>query len=466
MTEPETLPQAGKENKMGVTPIPKLLLNMAAPMVVSMLILACYNVVDSYFVAQISENAVTALSLAFPIQNLLMAVSLGLAVGVNALLARFLGQKQQDMVNRVAMQGLLLAAIGYVLFLLLGAFGMEVYMRNQTDIAEIAAYGTDYLRICLMVSIGVFIQVTFERILQATGRTLCTMMTQGFGALLNIVLDPIFIFTLDFGVSGAAIATVISQCMGALLAFLVNKKMNPDVHFRLKNLPPDWKMMGKILYIGIPSMLMMSVSSVMVFCMNWILIGFSTTAVAVYGLYFKMQSFVLMPAMGMNNGMMPILAYNYGAGNIDRIPQTIQLAAKIDVCFLVLGLLIFQIFPAQLLLIFDASPYLLEIGVPALRIISLHFPVAALCIPLSGSFQALGRSMYSLYTSLARQLGALIPLAWVLSLSGSLDAVWFSYLGAELISLTMSLIFAKKTMAEIHAQFHLPKGHAWPKLKA
>ena len=220
--------------------------------------------------------------------------------------------------------------------------------------------------------------------------------------------------------------------MGALLAFLVNKKMNPDVHFRLKNLPPDWKMMGKILYIGIPSMLMMSVSSV----------------------------------MGMNNGMMPILAYNYGAGNIDRIPQTIQLAAKIDVCFLVLGLLIFQIFPAQLLLIFDASPYLLEIGVPALRIISLHFPVAALCIPLSGSFQALGRSMYSLYTSLARQLGALIPLAWVLSLTGSLDAVWFSYLGAELISLTMSLIFAKKTMAEIHAQFHLPKGHAWPKLKA
>ncbi len=243
--------------------------------------------------------------------------------------------------------------------------------------------------------------------------------------------------------------------MGALLAFLVNKKMNPDVHFRLKNLPPDWKMMGKILYIGIPSMLMMSVSSVMVFCMNWILIGFSTTAVAVYGLYFKMQSFVLMPVMGMNNGMMPILAYNYGAGNIDRIPQTIQLAAKIDVCFLVLGLLIF-----------DASPYLLEIGVPALRIISLHFPVAALCIPLSGSFQALGRSMYSLYTSLARQWGALIPLAWVLSLTGSLDAVWFSYLGAELISLTMSLIFVKKTMAEIHAQFHLPKGHAWPKRKA
>jgi len=452
------------ENKMGVMPIPKLLVTMAAPMMVSMLILACYNVVDSYFVAKINEDALTALSLVFPLQNLMIAMNIGIAVGINAMIARSLGMGDPELVSRTAMQGLILTFCGYLIFLVVGFTAVRPFMESQTDVPRIIDYGADYLRICCVFAFGAFFQVNFERMIQASGRTLATMFTQGAGALLNMVLDPLFIFYFDMGVKGAAVATVVSQCAGCLFAMAVHFCMNRDVKLHLRYLKPDTRIMGKILYIGIPSAMMMSVGSVMVFLLNKILIGFSTTAVAVFGVYFKMQSFVLMPVMGMNNGMIPILGYNYGAGKLDRITDTLKLAFKLALCFMAMGVILFQSFPVWLLNMFEASPDMLAIGVPALRIICLHFPLAGICIPIGACFQALGRGMYSLYTSILRQLGALIPIAWVLSLFGNVDLVWFAFLGAEVVSLTVSIHFLKKTFLSVGACFTMKNGRTWPVL--
>lgn len=439
-----------QENKMGVMPINKLLLSMSVPIIISMLVQAFYNIVDSIFVSRVSENALTAVSLAFPIQNLMIAVGIGLGVGINALVSRFLGEKNFKDVNKTAMQGVLLEAVSYVLFLLFGIFGTRFFMESQTDIGEILNHGDIYLRICSVCSFGLFMQLLFERLLQATGKTLYTMFTQGIGAIINIILDPILIFGLlgapKMGVAGAATATVIGQIVAGALAIWFNVKKNKEIHFQIRNIMPDFHMIGKVLYIGIPSILMASIGSVMTFAMNKILIGFSATAVAVFGVYFKLQSFVFMPTFGLNNGMIPILAYNYGAGKADRIKKTIKYSVFYAVGILVTGFLVFQIAPGGLLELFDASDEMLRIGIPALRIISISFLLAGFNIVVSSVCQALGTSIYSLIVSVARQLLVLVPVAYFMSRTGNIDLVWLSFPISEVVSLLLCIIFLKKTL--------------------
>ncbi len=441
---------------MGVMPEGRLLISMALPLMVSMIVQALYNVVDSFFVARISESALSALSLAFPIQNLMMSVALGIGVGINALTSRALGAKDRDRAERIAMQGILLALLGYGVFLLVGLFVVPFFMSRQTDIREIVDYGTQYLTICCCCGVGIFLQIANERILQSTGRTVCTMITQSTGALINIILDPILIFGLlgfpALGVRGAAIATVTGQCCAAAFAILLNRVLNRDVRLRLRNLRPQPAVMGRILFIGFPSMLMIAIGSVMTFCLNRILLGFSATAVAVYGVYFKLQSFVFMPVFGMNNGMVPIIGYNYGAGNLDRIQKTYRLARTYAMLLMSLGTLLFLLGAPWLLSLFKASPDMLAIGVPALRTICLHFPIAGFCIVTSSLLQALGRSMNSMYISAIRQLLALTPAAWLLSLSGNLNLVWWAFLIAETVSLALCLFFKKRTMAAVRRE--------------
>lgn len=442
-----------QENKMGVMPINKLLVTMSLPMVVSMLVQALYNVVDSIFVAMINENALTAVSLAFPIQNLFIAVGSGVGVGVNALLARALGQKDQRRVNNVAVQGLFLIILCYGLFLIFSLTGVHLFMTSQTDIEEIIGYGDVYLRICCMFSFGLFFQLTFEKLLQATGRTFYTMITQGIGAILNIILDPILIFGLlglpRMGVAGAAAATVLGQIAAAFLALLFNLKKNPDIHFSLKGFRPEKKVISSILYIGIPSILMMAISSVMTFGMNKILIGFSSTAVAVFGVYFKLQSFIFMPVFGLNNGMVPIVAYNYGARKEARIHKTIRYSVYYAVGIMLVGIALFQLAPGPLLQLFSASEHMLSIGIPALRIISIHFILAGFSIIASSVCQALGMSVYSLIVSLVRQMIVLLPAAWLLSLSGNVNAVWWAFPVSELASVIMCIFFLRRTLKRI-----------------
>lgn len=441
------------ENKMGVMPINKLLITMALPMVISMLVQALYNVVDSIFVAMINENALTAVSLAFPVQNLLIAVGSGVGVGINALLSRALGQKDQPRVNKVAMQGILLITICYFLFLVFSFTGVGLFMKAQTDIAQILEYGQTYLQICCAMSFGLFFQFTFERLLQSTGRTFYTMITQGAGAVINIILDPILIFGLlgmpKMGVAGAALATVLGQIIAAGLALFFNYKKNQDVTLKISCLRPDRRILCSILYIGIPSILMMAISSVMTFGLNKILIGFSSTAVAVFGVYFKLQSFVFMPIFGLNNGMVPIVAYNYGAGKEARIHRTIRYAACYAVGIMCLGVILFQAIPGPLLHLFSASNHMLSMGIPALRIISIHFVFAGFSIIASSVCQALGMSVYSLIVSLIRQLIVLLPAAYLLSLSGNVNAVWWAFPIAELVSVLLCILFLKKSLSKV-----------------
>ena len=448
--------ESPQENRMGTQPINKLLISMAAPIMVSMIIQALYNVVDSFFVARISENALTGVSLAFPIQNLMMSVVLGIGVGVNALSSRSLGQQDKPQAERIAMQGIFMALVGYVIFLLLGLFAVRPFMLAQTDIREIVDYGSEYLTICCCCSIGIFMQIINERILQSTGRTLCTMFTQGAGAIINIILDPILIFGLfgfpELGVRGAAWATVIGQCCAAIFATTMNLLVNKDIRLRISNLKPQLQTISRIFVIGCPSMLMMAIGSVMTFFLNKILLGFAATAAAVFGVYFKLQSFVFMPIFGMNNGMVPIIGYNYGAGKKERIRKTYRLAVCYAVSIMCLGILLFQLKADWLLSLFQASPDMLEMGIPALRIISLHFPIAGFCIVTSSLLQALGRSMYSLYISVIRQLFALLPAAWLLSLSGNLAMVWWAFPIAETVSLLLCLYFKQRTMKAINAE--------------
>lgn len=442
-----------QENKMGIMPINKLLISMALPMIISMLVQALYNVVDSIFVAMINENALTAVSLAFPIQNLLIAVGSGVGVGINALLSRALGQKDLKRVDKVAMQGLLLIVLCYFLFLIFSLTGVHIFMKAQTDSQQIIQYGDVYLRICCSLSFGLFLQFTFERLLQSTGRTFYTMITQGMGAIINIILDPILIFGLlglpKMGVAGAALATVIGQMAAAALAFLFNLKKNHDVHLRLSELKPDRRILTSILYIGIPSILMMAISSVMTFGLNKILIAFSSTAVAVFGVYFKLQSFIFMPIFGLNNGMVPIVAYNYGAGKEKRIHTTIRYAACYAIGIMCLGVILFQAIPGPLLQMFSASEHMLSMGIPALRIISIHFVFAGFSIIASSVCQALGQSVYSLIVSLIRQLIVLLPAAYLLSLSGNVNAVWWSFPIAEVVSVLLCMIFLRKTLKKV-----------------
>lgn len=442
-----------QENKMGIQPVGKLLANMAIPMMISMLVQAFYNVVDSIFVARISENALTALSLAFPLQTLCIAVGSGTAVGMNAVLSRSLGEKKQDMVNRSANTGIFLFICSYIVFALIGMFLVKPFFLVQTDVEEIVAYGVDYSTICLCFSMGLFGQFCFERLLQATGRTTLAMVTQLIGALTNIVLDPILIFGL-FGmprmeVAGAAWATVIGQCLAAVVAVILNVKCNPDVHFIPKLIRFDKDIAAEIYRVGLPSIIMQSIGSVMTFCMNKILIAFTTTATAVFGAYYKLQSFIFMPVFGLNNAMVPILSYNYGAEKPERVKKTVRLSILTAIGIMALGTLAFELVPDVLLSMFDPSEHMLQIGKVALRIIGVHFVMAGFCIPAGSVCQAIGNPVYSLITSVCRQLLVLIPVAWLLAQTGRLELVWLAFPIAELVSLILSAIFLRKTMHKV-----------------
>lgn len=433
------------ENKMGVMPVNKLLISMSLPMMISMLVQALYNVVDSVFVAKVNENALTAVSLAFPVQNLMIAVAVGTGVGINALLSKSLGEKNFEKVNRVANNAVFLSAVSYMVMLFIGIFGVGVFYRSQTADVQIIDYGIWYTRICCCCSFGVFLQVTMERLLQSTGRTFYTMIIQGTGAIINILLDPILIFGL-FGfprmeAAGAAAATVTGQIIAAGLAVIINQKVNKEVRLQMKGFSPDGRTIGQIYKVGFPSIIMQSIASVMTYGMNLILMAFTSTATAVFGVYFKLQSFIFMPVFGLNNGMIPIIAYNYGADNRQRVVQTIRYSIFYAVSIMAVGTLIFQMFPADLLTMFEASDTMLQIGVPALRAISVSFIVAGYCIVCGSVFQALGNGVYSLMVSIARQLFVLLPVAYLLSRLGNVNYVWWSFPIAEMASLIMSTIF-------------------------
>lgn len=443
-----------KENKMGVMPVGKLLFTMSLPIMISMLVQALYNVVDSMFVARVSENALTALSIAFPIQNLMIAVSVGLGVGLNAVVSRALGAKDTKGVNRAATNGIMLMFICGLLFMLGGATLVRPYFEMQTDIEEIVTSGIDYTSIVMMGSMGVFMQILFERLLQSTGRTMLTMFSQGVGAIINIIFDPIFIFGYfgfpKMGVAGAAYATILGQWVAALLGLILNIRMNPEVSINMKGFRPHGATIRLILSIGIPSVVMQSIGSVMTFLMNQILIAFSSTAVAVFGVYFKLQSFVFMPVFGLTNGTVPIVAYNFGARKGDRMKKTIQYSVYAAIVIMICGALIFQSIPDKLLMLFDASDEMLRVGVPALRIISLSFPLAGFGIGAGAVFQALGFSVYSMIISLIRQLVVLIPCAYLIGmLTGDVTGVWWAFVVAEVVSLTVSALYLRRVNRDV-----------------
>ena len=434
-----------RENKMGVMPVGRLLMNMALPMILSMLVQALYNVVDSVYVSQVSESAVTALSLAFPVQNLLIGFAVGIGVGVNSLLSKSLGQKDQQMANKTAGNGILLILIAAAIFMIFGMTASRPYFAMQSKVAQTVEGGTAYLSICCVFCLGVFVEVLGERLLQSTGRTVYTMITQGVGAVINIVLDPILIhgrFGLPaMGVAGAAVATVIGQWVAAILAVIFNLKCNPEVHFGLRYIKPNLKIIRAILTVGVPSIIMNGIGSIMNFGMNQILQSFMETATSVFGIYFKLQSFFLMPLFGINNATISIIAYNYGAQKPERITKTLKFACVAALALMCTGTLVFQLLPELLLDMFNPSEEFLSMGISALRIISINFPVAAVCIALGASFQALGNGIYSTIVSLCRQLLVLLPAAYLLSLTGEVNTVWWSFPIAELMSLAATTFF-------------------------
>lgn len=432
-----------KENKMGSMNIKRLILTMSAPIVVSMMVQSLYNVVDSIFVAQISEEAITAVSMAFPFQQLMMSVGIGTAIGVNSLLARNLGAKQFSQVNKIANNGLLLAFLSFIAFFMMGLLLSDKLITIQTDNQEIISHGPVYLRICLMGSLGIFTHLMFERLLQATGKTMYTMIAQISGALMNIILDPIMIFGWfgmpAMGLAGAALATVISQYIGALVVAYLCIRKEKDIDIGFRYMKPDFKIIRDIYAVGIPSIIMISISSVTIFSMNQILAKFSITAVALLGIYFKLQSFIFMPVFGLNNGIIPIVGYNYGAGNKERMRETIFLGMRYAVTIMLIGTLIMMVFPDKLLGMFNASDQMMDIGRVAFRIICISFPFAAISIISIGVFQAIGKGTLSMIISIIRQLVVLVPLAYLFSLTGNLSMVWWSVIIAELVAISICI---------------------------
>ena len=442
-----------RENRMGTEHIPSLLLKMALPMMLSMLVQALYNVVDSIFVAKISEDALTALSVAFPLQNLMIAFAVGLGVGINSLLSRALGEQDGQKADAAAGNGLFLELCAALLFVFIGLVLGPAFVRSQTSSAVIADHGITYVRICIGAGAFCFISIFYERMLQATGKTHLAMIGQLVGALINIVFDPILIFGLlgfpKLGVAGAAIATVFGQFCGAMVSLAIHQKKNREIRITLSGLRPRSFTVRTILSVGIPSIIMGSIGSVMTYCVNRILDGFSSTAVAVFGVYFKLQSFFFMPVFGLNNAMVPLIAYNYGARRPARMKQTVRWAVIYACSIMAVGLLLMQLMPDVFLRLFDASDDMLRIGVPALRTISLAFVGAGYAIVLSSTFQALGKGLYSMFVSIARQLVVLVPVAWLLSRTGQLSAVWWAFPIAEIMSALVSTLFLlhlKKTL--------------------
>lgn len=441
------------ENKMGVMPVNKLLISMSVPMMLSMLVQALYNIVDSIFVARISEDALTAVSLAFPMQTLMVALAGGTGVGVNALLSKSLGEKDFKKANEAARNGIFLAVLSYLVFLFLGIFGVNLFYQAQTSDPEIIMHGTRYLTIVCCMSMGFFAQFIFDRLLQSTGKTFYTMITQMSGAVINLILDPIMIFGM-FGFprmesAGAALATVCGQIAAGTLACVFNLKKNEEIKVDFKGFRPSPQIIGAIYKVGVPSIIMQSIGSIMTFSMNQILIAFSSTATAVFGVYFKLQSFIFMPVFGLNNGMVPIIAYNYGAKNKSRMMKAYKLSLVFAVSIMTVGMMIFLLIPGVLFKLFDASEHMLSMGIPALRIICIHFPVAAFCIVTGTMSQALGKAVYSMVNSICRQLVVLLPAAFLLAQLGNVNFVWFAFPIAEVASAIITIVFLIRTKNNI-----------------
>ncbi len=446
-----------QENKMGVMPVKKLIISMSLPMMVSMLVQALYNIVDSIFVSQINEQALTAVSLAFPLQSLMISVGSGTGVGINALLSKSLGEKKFDRADQAANNGLFLMVLSSVFFVLLGLFASGPFFRAQTQNEMIVQYGTSYLTIVCCLSFGLLFQMTLERLLQSTGQTMYSMISQITGAVINLIFDPIMIFGYfgfpKMGVAGAAYATVLGQCVAALVGLILNIRKNRELHLSLKGIfRPSGDVIRRIYAVAVPSILMMSIGSIMSYLMNKILIGFSETAAAVFGVYFKLQSFFFMPIFGLNNGLIPVLAYNYGAKRRDRIDTALRFSLALAFGILCVGTLCFEAFPRQLLSLFNASQNMMDMGVVAMRKIGLHFPLAAIGIILGSVFQAFSKAVYSLIVSLCRQLLVLIPAAWLLAvLTKDVSQVWWCFLAAEIVSTTISVVFYRKVYRDVVA---------------
>ncbi len=436
-----------EENKMGIMPVNKLIINMSLPMIISMLVQALYNIVDSVFVGMINEESLTAVSLAFPAQNLMIAFAAGTAVGINALVSRSLGAKQPERANAISENGVFLAILSAIVFMIAGVFGARAFMHSQTDVPYIIEQGTQYIRIVCGVSFGIFLEIMFERLLQSTGRTLYTMITQGVGAVINIIFDPIFIFVFKMGVKGAAIATVLGQIVAFALAVIYNVRKNPEIKLSVKGFKPSAEIIGGIYKIGVPSIIMVAIGSVMTYCMNKILIVYTAgkeTTATVFGAFFKLNSFICMPIFGLNNGIIPIIAYNYGAQKKSRVVKTIRLSAIYAETFGLFGATLFFTLPGVLLKLFSASDQMLAIGVPALRITGLSFVFAGINIALGAVFQSFGKSFYSMIVSFVRQLVVLVPVAFFLARygmkTGNDNLVWYCYPIAEIFAITMTVI--------------------------
>ena len=438
-----------QENKMGTQPIGRLMITMSLPIMISMLVQALYNIVDSIFVAKIHKDALTAVSMAFPIQTLMIAVGAGTGVGIKALLSKSLGEKNFERANRSANNGIFLAFVSFLLFVVIGLCTTGIFYDFQTDNEAIRQYGKDYLYIVTIASLGIFMQMTFENLLKSTGKTIYSMYTQGLGAIVNLILDPCLIFGWgpfpEMGVSGAALATVIGQFVAAGLGLLLNIKVNKELVISLKKYPPEKKTCKQIYAVGLPSIIMQSIGSVMTFSLNKILIGYSDTAVAVLGVYFKLQSFIFMPIFGLNNGYIPIIAYNYGARKKKRIIKAFKCGALLAVSIMAVGMVIFLTIPDVLLRFFEADEEMLEIGVPALRIISAHFVLASFSIIMISTLQGLSKGIYSMIVSFSRQIIVLLPAAYVLSKCFGLSAIWWAFPIAEVVSMTLCALFLAKT---------------------
>lgn len=441
----EETAQQPRENKMGIQPISRLLISMSLPMMASMLVQALYNVVDSVFVSYISENALTAVGLAFPAQNLMISVAVGTGVGINAMLSKSLGEKNYEAANKCAQNGVFLAVLSSIAFAVLGLLCSSLFMRLQTNVAEIAELGTTYLTIVAVCSFGLMLQVCFERLLQSTGKTMFNMYTQGLGAVINLILDPLLIFGIGpfpyMGIAGAALATVIGQTIAAGLGLFCNLRYNPEITLSLRGFRPSGVTIGKIYAVGVPSIIMSSIGSVMTFGMNKILGSFHSTAVAVFSAYFKLESFIFMPVFGLNNGMVPIIAYNYGARKPERIMETVKLGSLYALSIMAVGTLAFWVVPGPLLSFFNASDNMLSLGVPALQIMSLSFCFAAFGITISSMCQALGHGFLSLTVSVLRQLVIILPAAWLLARFVGLSATWWAFPIAECFSFLLSIFY-------------------------
>lgn len=436
------------ENKMGTMPINKLIINMSLPLITSMFVQAFYNIVDSLFVARINEDALTAVSMSFPAQNLMISAGVGVGVGITALIARYLGAHDEKGITRVVHNGIFLGILNSILFALFGIFLAKFYFEFQKASGIIETYGIQYLSICSIFAFSIIMEITFERMLIASGKTIYTMITQSTGAIINIIFDPIFIFGLfgfpKMGIVGAAVATIFGQTVAMFMALYFNVTKNHEVRISIKKFAVDFKTIINIYEIGFPSIVMQSAASFMIFQLNNLLASFSTTATAVLGVYFKLQSFVILPVFGLNNSVISIVSYNYGAGKIKRLLKTVKVANIYAFSIMLAGFVLCQILPVQILKIFDASDNMLAIGVPALRIISFSFLIAPFSIVSSGTFQALGKGTFSLIISLIRQLIVILPLSYLLSRIMGMKGVWVAFPIAEIVAGILTIIYLRK----------------------